>query len=66
MEAFVWLTPFMRMFIPGRAEHALVLKESYMEEKNKDDSTKMEWVDNVRERQYSQNGVGPEFTNHQL
>lgn len=32
VEGFLWLTPFLRVFIPGRAEHALVLKKAYIEE----------------------------------
>ena len=31
LEAFLWLTPFLRIFIPGRAEHVMTLKESYLE-----------------------------------
>ena len=32
VEAFLWLTPFLRIFIPGRAQHALIIKQSYLEE----------------------------------
>jgi hypothetical protein len=31
LDAFLWLTPFLRIFIPGRAEHAIRLKEAYQE-----------------------------------
>ena len=31
LDAFLWLTPFLRIFIPGRAEHVLRLKEAYLE-----------------------------------
>ena len=31
VEAFLWLTPFLRVFIPGRAQHALIIKQSYLE-----------------------------------
>ena len=30
LDAFLWLTPFLRIFIPGRAEHVLKLKEAYL------------------------------------
>jgi len=32
LDAFLWLTPFLRIFIPGRAEHVLKLKEAYLVE----------------------------------
>src|SRR5437762_9342352 len=31
LDAFLWLTPFLRIFIPGRAEHVIRLKEAYQE-----------------------------------
>ena len=34
VEAFLWLTPFLRIFIPGRTQHALIIKQSYLEEVN--------------------------------
>lgn len=30
LEAFLYLTPFLRIFIPGRAEHALIMKKAYL------------------------------------
>lgn len=32
VEAFLWITPFLRVFIPGRAEHALIIKKAYLKE----------------------------------
>ncbi|KAI9878296.1 MAG: hypothetical protein M1823_006977 [Watsoniomyces obsoletus] len=32
LDAFIWLTPFLRIFIPGRADHVMRLKEAYQEE----------------------------------
>ncbi|MCJ1464899.1 hypothetical protein MMC07_003514 [Pseudocyphellaria aurata] len=32
VEGFLWLTPFLRSFIPGRAEHALIMKSAYLAE----------------------------------
>ena len=29
LDAFLWLTPFLRIFIPGQAEHVMILKEAY-------------------------------------
>lgn len=34
VETFLWLTPFVRIFITGLAQHALVVKQSYLEEVN--------------------------------
>ena len=31
LDAFLWLTPFLRIFIPGRAAHVLTLKRVYLE-----------------------------------
>ena len=30
LDAFLWLTPFLRIFIPGRAEHVLNMKLAYL------------------------------------
>lgn len=30
LDAFIWITPFLRMFIPGRAELVLELKKAYL------------------------------------
>ena len=30
LDGFIWLTPFLRVFIPGRAEHVMILKQAYM------------------------------------
>lgn len=30
LDAFLWLTPFLRIFIPGRAAHVMKLKEAYL------------------------------------
>ena len=32
LEAFIWLAPFLRMVITGRAEHVLVLKKAYLKQ----------------------------------
>lgn len=32
LDAFLWLTPFLRIFIPGWAAHVLALKEAYFEQ----------------------------------
>jgi hypothetical protein len=32
VDDFIYLTPFLRMFIPGRAEHFILLKESYQKQ----------------------------------
>ena len=32
VEAFLWLTFFLRIFIPGQVQHALIIKQSYLEE----------------------------------
>ena len=32
LDAFIYLTPFLRVFIPGRAEHVQRLKEAYLKE----------------------------------
>ncbi len=32
VEAFLWLTLFLRIFIPGQALHAIIIKQSYLEE----------------------------------
>jgi RNase H-like domain found in reverse transcriptase len=44
VEAFVWLTPFLRIFIPGRAGHARTLKRSYMTEQQIEGSVRKAWV----------------------
>jgi RNase H-like domain found in reverse transcriptase/Integrase zinc binding domain len=56
LEAFIWLTPFLRIFIPGRADHVRRLKEAYLElvpvplppkegdEKGRN-STRMQWIE---------------------
>lgn len=31
LDAFLWLTPFLRIFIPGRAAHVLEMKKAYLE-----------------------------------
>ena len=33
LDGFIWLTPFIRIFLPGRAGHVLKLKEAYLEQK---------------------------------
>ncbi len=30
LDTFLWLTLFLRIFIPGRADHVMVLKEAYL------------------------------------
>jgi hypothetical protein len=30
LDGFLWLTPFLRRFIPGRAEHVLRMKSAYL------------------------------------
>ena len=30
--AFLWLTPFLRIFTPGRAQYAIIIKQFYLEE----------------------------------
>lgn len=30
LDAFLWLTPFLRIFIPGRAENVLRLQQAYL------------------------------------
>ena len=30
LDAFLWLTPFLRIFIPGRSELVMIMKEAYM------------------------------------
>lgn len=30
LDSFLWLIPFLRIFIPGRADHVMVLKEAYL------------------------------------
>ena len=32
LDAIIWITPFLRMFIPGRAEHVISLKKAYLKE----------------------------------
>ena len=32
LDAIIWLTPFPRYFIPGRAEHVIRLKKAYLQE----------------------------------
>lgn len=32
LDAIIWITPFLRMFIPGRAEHVIRLKKAYLKE----------------------------------
>lgn len=32
LDAFLWLTPFLRIFIPGRAAHVMKLKQAYLQE----------------------------------
>ena len=34
VEAFLWLTLFLRIFIPGQAQHTLIIKQSYLKEVN--------------------------------
>ena len=31
LDAFLWLTPFLRIFIPGRAAHVLEMKKAYLQ-----------------------------------
>ena len=50
VEDFLYLTPFLRIFIPGRADHAQVLKRSYQKEvplplKSGRESVRKKWVD---------------------
>ena len=33
LDGFIWLTPFILIFLPGRAGHVLRLKEAYLEQK---------------------------------
>ena len=32
VEAFFWLTPFLHIFISGRAQHAIIIEQFYLEE----------------------------------
>lgn len=32
VEDFLWLTSFLHIFIPGRAQHTLIIKQSYLKE----------------------------------
>lgn len=32
LDAFLWLTPFLRIFIPGRAQLVMTMKEAYQEQ----------------------------------
>ena len=32
VEAFLWLTLFLRIFITGQAQHAIIIKQSYLKE----------------------------------
>ena len=32
LDAFLWLIPFLRIFIPGRAAHVLEMKKAYIEQ----------------------------------
>lgn len=44
VEAFLWITPFLRTFIPGRAEHALIMKEAYhVKEEIQEGSVRTKW-----------------------
>lgn len=45
VEAFVYLTPFLRRFIPDRAEHVSVMKEAYTREDGTEKDN-FEWGDN--------------------
>lgn len=50
VEAILYLTPFLRLFIPGRADHALCMKKSYMREEAKaltdgKESIRKQWVE---------------------
>lgn len=46
VEAFCWITPFLRTFIPGRAEHIMRIKDSYQElVPTSEGSVQKHWVD---------------------
>ncbi|TAQ83554.1 hypothetical protein B7494_g8120 [Chlorociboria aeruginascens] len=50
VEDFIWLTPFLRIFIPGRADHVLKLKKAYItrapiELKSGKPSVRQAWVE---------------------
>lgn len=55
LDAIIWITPFLRVFIPGRAEHVIRLKKAYFWEEQVDlghneggDATKsvrLKWVE---------------------
>ena len=32
LDAFLWLTPFLRIFIPGRAQYVMEMKKAYLEQ----------------------------------
>lgn len=32
LDAFLWLTPFLRIFIPGRADHVMEMKKAYLKQ----------------------------------
>ena len=51
LDAIIWITPFLRMFIPGRAEHVIRLKKAYLREESvelesgKGKSVRKKWVE---------------------
>lgn len=51
LDAMIWITPFLRVFIPGRAEHVMRLKKAYLKEEpvelesGKGKSVRSKWVE---------------------
>lgn len=54
LDAIIWLTPFLRVFIPGRAEHVIRLKKAYLKEEalqlegGKGKSVRTKWIEKGR------------------
>lgn len=49
LDAFLWLTPFLRIFIPGRADHVMVLKEAYLKKVPAEAKAKKQHHDELEE-----------------
>ncbi|KAF6238760.1 hypothetical protein HO173_003267 [Letharia columbiana] len=57
LDAIIWITPFLRMFIPGRAELVIRLKKAYLKEEEVElesgnrESVRKKWVEKVHFRE---------------
>lgn len=49
LDAFLWLTPFLRIFIPGRAAHIIEMKKAYLQQVPAEPKAKQPHYDEMEE-----------------